>query len=112
MVRGALEALGREVLLHQGDPAVEDFRIAGDPVALELKAAHALEHHGPALGAEITETIAGIAEPTVRQKIEEIPAVVRAGFMETRQHVGDVGCPRMDPEEAVVVDRVVREQGG
>jgi hypothetical protein len=110
-----LDPLGGEILLRQRHAAVERFRVARNQPIAKLEEADALEHHRPSLRARhprrIAEAIAGIAQAPVAQWIEEIPAKVRAGVVEVRQHVGDRLAAAVLAEKAVVADAVGREQG-
>src|SRR5436853_5419161 len=82
------QPLGREVLLHEGDAAVEGFAVVGNALAAELEPAHALEHDRLALGAGhfrgVAEAPVRVADAPVGERIEEIPAIVAAGRVKTR----------------------------
>src|SRR6266540_2467395 len=110
----ALDALGREVLLGERHAAVEHLAVALDQVIAEAEEADALEQHGPALRARhargVAEAVARVADFVVAQRIEEVPAEIRAGLVKVRQHAGDGLAPLVGAEETVVINTVYREQ--
>src|SRR3954469_24852620 len=86
-----LDPFGRKVLLRERHAAIERLFIARDQPVAKDEVRNPLENHRlafPALPAgRGAKTVTRVSGAPVTQRIEEIPAVVRARVMEVLQHL-------------------------